>query len=246
MKKTLLVFVLDESGSMQNIASTTMDGFNEYVDSLKPHGNAVSISLVTFNSMGINHIFTDNPIQSVPKLSTFNYHPNALTPLYDAVGRAIKDTETILVKRTDKPQVLFVIMTDGLENDSKEYNRQKVFDLINSKPKDTWQFVFLGANQDSWDEGEKIGMQVGNTRNYVTDSHGVARGFGATIVASACYLTSAAPGSGFYNSVKEADVDVYEAKILSRGGDTSDRTTEGPISGMGGGPKKGRKGFTRR
>ena len=89
-----------------------------------------------------------------------NYRPNALTPLYDAIGRTIRNLES------KKGSKLVVIQTDGYENSSKEFSQKGIFDLISEKKKEGWTFAFLGADIDSWKIGQQLGLDRGNVMNY--------------------------------------------------------------------------------
>jgi hypothetical protein len=73
--------------------------------------------------------------------------------------------------------ILFVIFTDGQENQSVEYTRQSIFDLISRKEEAGWTFVFMGANQDVYAETERIGIKAGNAQAYRADRTGSATAF---------------------------------------------------------------------
>jgi Mg-chelatase subunit ChlD len=159
-KKFLICFVLDETGSMEVVREATINGYNEYVDSLRDQKKTKMV-LVKFNSNGV--VVGDlNPIADAIKLSRDNYKPAAITPLYDAVGETIGDVE----KYAENREVIFVIMTDGLENASKEYTRDNIFKLISEKEESGWQFVYLGANQDAFAVGQSIGVPMATSFNY--------------------------------------------------------------------------------
>jgi uncharacterized protein with von Willebrand factor type A (vWA) domain len=156
-KKTLVVLLLDETGSMEMSKESTIRGFNEYLNSLREEENFDFI-LTRFNSEKIDT--SDRaPIAEAEELTDESYQPNHLTPLYDAMGKTISS-----IKK--KKRVLFVVITDGKENYSKAFNRSEIFDLVKKKEKSGWTFVFLGANQDSYLEGGKMGFADGNIRNY--------------------------------------------------------------------------------
>ena len=70
--------------------------------------------------------------------------------------------------------MIFVIMTDGLENDSREYNRKNVFGMISKREAQGWAFTYIGANQDSWGVGEGIGIKGDYTANYDADNPEIA------------------------------------------------------------------------
>ena len=76
--------------------------------------------------------------------------------------------------QSENAQVIFTIMTDGLENNSKEYKRDHIFKMITEKEAEGWVFVYLGSNQDSWEVGESIGIGPGFTANYDVSNTGEA------------------------------------------------------------------------
>lgn len=159
-KKTLVCFVLDETGSMQMVKDATISGYNEYVDNLRGE-KGLSMMLTRFNTAAIK-VGNPEPIKKAAKLDADNYRPAAATPLYDATARAIKEAEA----HQDGKTVLCVIMTDGEENSSKEYTKDTLFALVKEKEKEGWKFAYLGANQDAYAEGFKMGISKDSTMTY--------------------------------------------------------------------------------
>ncbi len=157
----LITFVLDESGSMEPIAQATRDGFNEYLDEQVGHGGPTWWTLTTF----ANHPrtrFAVIPGAEVRPLGD-DYSPHGMTALYDAVGRSITKTQRYLeTLGSDRPSdVIVVILTDGMENASQKWTARQVFDLITEAENSGWQFVFLGANQDSSSVAQNMGIRKG-------------------------------------------------------------------------------------
>lgn len=168
--ETLVNFILDKSGSMSSVQDSTISGFNEYVQTLKGDGTKYSFSLVFFDTE-MKQTYTNEPIKNVGKLDRENYSPSGGTALYDAVCRTI-DSVKDTVKKDQK--VLTVIMTDGEENSSKEYSQEQLRVKIAELEKlGNWSFVFLGANQDSWANAQKIGISQMNTANFVATDAGI-------------------------------------------------------------------------
>jgi len=226
MKKLLVNFILDESGSMTSIKDQTISGFNEYVDSLKPKGKAARFTFTKFNSRATSVVCDNIPVKDVPLLTSRNYVPNDLTPLYDAIGASVKAVEKALEK--ESVDVLCVIMTDGQENCSREFTRSKIFEIIEDKQKEGWTFAYLGANQDSWGEGAKVGISGANTLDFAYDSTGVTRAFASTMAATNRYMNHRAvsyasgnpqvSNTSYFANMEELDSDVkkYEKKIKER------------------------------
>lgn len=151
-KEFLICFVLDETGSMDIVKNETIDGYNEYVNSLRKQ-KGTAMLLVRFNSHAIT-VGEPESIQKATVLSSDNYIPDAMTPLYDAVGEAIRKVEDVVKNEN----VIVVIMTDGLENASRVYKRETLFSLVTEKEKSGWKFVYLGANQDAYAAGLSFGV----------------------------------------------------------------------------------------
>ena len=152
-KKTLVIFLLDETGSMESYKEATINGFNEYLQSLKKDGKDTLFTLTRFNSDKIETPYSAVPISEVEELTDETYRPDAMTPLYDAIAKTVRKTEEALKGKRSKPKILFVIQTDGLENASREHDRKAIFQMIEAKKAEKWMFVYLGADQDAWDVG---------------------------------------------------------------------------------------------
>jgi hypothetical protein len=157
----LITFVLDESGSMGRIAQAARDGFNEYLEEQVAHGGPTWWTLTTFNTRTRTR-FAVIPGAEVRPLGD-DYSPGGMTALYDAVGRSVTKTRAYLESLGDErpSDVIVVILTDGFENASRRWTSRQVFDLITEAEESGWQFVFLGANQDSWSVAQNMGIRKG-------------------------------------------------------------------------------------
>jgi uncharacterized protein YegL len=145
---------------MQVCKKETIDGYNEYIIKLAQEHKNIRFTLTQFNANKLQVVHDAVKIGTVPEMTGETYRPDALTPLYDAIATTIRRTE----KKAEKDAVLFIVMTDGEENASKEHDFKSVQALIEEK--DDWTFVYLGANQDAWAVGTKMGIAAGNTMNY--------------------------------------------------------------------------------
>jgi hypothetical protein len=199
-KKTLVVLLLDETGSMAPHTQTTLSGYNEYIKSLRKE--KITFSLIQFNSDKLETVLKGVPIKDVPELTSETYRPAAVTPLYDAIAHAIKMAEGDAKGK----KVLITVYTDGLENASREFNRDRIFKLIGKKKKKDWTFTFLGADIDSFAVGGMMGLDVGNIAS-TTKSQG-RTAFSVLAAATARYTSSdAAQTRSFYS---ESDIDRLE------------------------------------
>lgn len=187
--KTSVSFILDETGSMGSVKQPTVDGFNEYIRTLQNDESAkdVRFTRTRFNSEKIEVDLADIKLRDVPVLTVEDYQPDAMTPLYDAIGATIVALERQLVGRK-KRRVLVVIQTDGQENFSKEWTQEKIFAKIQEKKGDDWTFVFLGADQDAWLAGQQLGLDEGNVLGY--DGAKTSETFSRVASATTGYLGS--------------------------------------------------------
>ena len=111
---------------------------------------------------------------AVPAL---DFKPRNTTPLYDAMARMISHVEQMGSDRADE-DVTVVVFTDGGENASREFSSAKVFGLVEQKKKLGWTFVFLGANQDSYQSGGAVGFTKGSTTNFQASAAGAKAAWG--------------------------------------------------------------------
>jgi hypothetical protein len=172
--KTIVSFLLDETGSMDTVRDKTVSGFNEYVATLRTNETPTLLRLMTFNTEGFNVVYDFEDIHSAAYLTRQSYRPRALTNLYDAIAKLIHDTEDYVKRMSLAPRVMCTIMTDGEENSSSEYTGAAIFKLIRDREKEGWAFVYLGANQDAWAASESIGIHRRNSANYQAGAPDVA------------------------------------------------------------------------
>jgi hypothetical protein len=177
-RTTLINFVLDKSGSMGSIAEATISGFNEFKQSQRYTDGRALFTLTLFDTE-IQRRCTALPIERVADLDRHTYQPRGCTSLYDAVGTTILDVDRYLESHGDGiSQVVFVIMTDGLENASREFNHRQVFDMIAERQaRHGYEFVYLGANQDSYAVSGDMGVRARRSRNFIASDAGVREAY---------------------------------------------------------------------
>jgi len=157
--------VLDKSGSMEVIRAATISGFNEFKNDQAREAGSALMTLTLFDTE-IDTVATAVPVRDVLDLDHRSYDPNGGTALYDAVGQTLHLTDRYVAKH-HPDQVLFVIMTDGEENSSREFDRDRIFRLIEERQRDAgYEFVYLGANQDSYLSGQAMGIRAGRMLDY--------------------------------------------------------------------------------
>jgi len=175
---TQITMILDRSGSMSAVRDATVSGFNEFIAGQKAVPGEAKISLIQFDTENpYELVFDGNPIQQVPKLTVEMYVPRGGTPLHDALGRAIDDLGGKLAKEAEAERpgkVVLVVMTDGLENSSREYTAPRLAEMIKQQRETyKWEFVFLGANQDAILTGERLNIPQLSSLTYASTPDGV-------------------------------------------------------------------------
>ena len=154
-------FLLDRSGSMASILDDTIGGFNSFVESQKSLGGTMSLYLFD-NEFDI--LYEDMPIENVEALTRETFIPRGSSALHEALGKVISYVgKQIMTGPTD---VKIIIMTDGLENASKKYTSEHIKDLIEIHTKLAWNFMYIGANQDSILEAGKLGINSEDTLDF--------------------------------------------------------------------------------
>jgi uncharacterized protein YegL len=169
-KPTLVAFLLDRSGSMDQCLAETIRGFNGYIKELRDkEDGTMRFTLTQFDSIGIDILHNADPLKEVKELNPENYSPRGYTPLYDAIGRTIRQTEK---QAASKYKVLFVSLTDGLENSSTEWTSDSVKVLIKIKEeKDHWTFAYIGVGPQGWLATSKLAHGTIGASNVLCATH---------------------------------------------------------------------------
>lgn len=180
MKENLteIVFVVDRSGSMSSIAADMRGGFDTFIAGQKKTPGDCNVTLTQFDDH-YDIVYLGKPLAEVPALVL---EPRGSTALHDAIGRTIDATGARLAALAEKDRpskVLFVIITDGGENASREYNHQRITDMIKTQ-RDTfsWDFIFIGANQDAVLAAQNLGIQGAKAMNFAANAAGAAGLYG--------------------------------------------------------------------
>lgn len=174
---TEIVYILDRSGSMEGLEADTIGGFNSMMEKQKETGEKAIVSTVLFDHE-IEVLHDRVPIEKVEKMTDRQYFVRGCTALLDAVGLAIRHIGNLHkeLKKEERPEkTIFVITTDGMENASRIYNYEKVQKMVKRQQKKYgWEFIFIGANIDAYEEAQRFGILKEHAVNYVHDSVGTA------------------------------------------------------------------------
>lgn len=192
-KTVRLGFVIDESGSMGHLAHSIVAGYNEFVGTLQAEPNAKNVHATCgfFDTVDYEPTtrfkYTNVPLTEVQPLGTSDYNPRGGTPLYDAfaevIGKVGQDAE-------DGERVMIVVMTDGMNNSSRETDLETLRKLVREREADGWEFIFMGANIDSYSASMNLGMSgaVGTYSNFAASAAGASNAMKVAGMRSAGYM----------------------------------------------------------
>ena len=145
------LIIVDESGSMSHLRESTLSGINETIGTIRKAQDEFkdtqehTLTLVTFDTGNTPYVRTmiDNkPITEVQEFT--DYMPYGGTPLYDAMGQSLSRLHDRIKDDPDAAAVV-TILTDGLENASREWNASSLRALIEKLKTEGWSFSYMGS-----------------------------------------------------------------------------------------------------
>ena len=203
---TELVFILDRSGSMTGLEKDTIGGFNAMLKKQKEVEGECRITTVLFdNQLNILHDRLD--IQAIGSLTEKDYQVGGSTALLDAIGSTINKIGNVQKHSSHEhraSKVLFVIITDGEENSSREFSSERVKKMTEHQMKKyNWEFIFLGANIDAVETSKMYGIRPDRTQNYHADAKGVNLNFDVMSKTVANFRMSACIDEGWKDQIEK-------------------------------------------
>ena len=146
------LIIVDESGSMSHLREVTLSGINETIGTIRnaqkefAQTQVHTLTLVTFDSDSnrpdVRTMIGNQPIANVKEFK--DYMPNGCTPLYDAMGRSLTKLHALIKGDVDASAVV-TVLTDGMENSSREWNAQNLRKLIEQLKQEGWTFSYMGS-----------------------------------------------------------------------------------------------------
>ena len=173
---TELVIIIDRSGSMEPLREDVIGGFNSLIEEQKKEGETI-VTTIFFND-SIKFIHERINIKKIKPLDKRAYRPSGCTALLDAIGDGIAfiKSKHASTKEENLPKhTIFSIMTDGLENASREYSYNRIKDMIEFQKKCGWDFIFQAANIDTEYEANRLGIDADMAMSFEANSKGVSR-----------------------------------------------------------------------
>ena len=178
VQKTNHTYVLiDRSGSMESIASDVIGGFNALVAEQQANGPDARITVLQFDSQDPAAVMVAGiPILEMTKLDRSVYQPRGGTPLLDAtgmlIGRIRVEQEARKATGLETEDVVFVTITDGQENQSREYNLARINQLVEQCKADGWTFVYVSADPSAYHDAAAMGYDPGSTTHFAASADG--------------------------------------------------------------------------
>lgn len=208
MKKGLteLVFIIDKSGSMVGLETDTIGGFNSMLAKQQAVAGECHITTVLFdNNYVLLHDRVD--IKAVNPMTEKEYQVGGTTALLDAIGTTIHKISNAQKHTADDyraEKVMFVIITDGEENSSREYSAKKIKAQIEQqKTTYRWEFIFLGANIDSVETAGELGITPDRAIDYIADSEGTELNFKVMANAVAAFRDVGTVDEAFFEEIRD-------------------------------------------
>ena len=196
MKKKLdVVFILDKSGSMSGSEDFTISSFNEYLARERKNNYETNITTILFNNK-YQFLHKRVDVSKVDDLTRKDYVVSDCTALYDAIGNAIN-----FIDRFDTDKVMFVIITDGYENSSREFDNSKIKKMIEKHS--SYEFIYIGADIDSYACGSSIGIKKDNIANYKKDRKCSSKLFESVSKFEACMMDECGVAGNWKESLDE-------------------------------------------
>ena len=188
---THISVLVDRSGSMETIRDDAEGGLRSFLQDQFDLGGKLTVSVFQFDTEygEVARMASGGP------LTGWSLKPRGATALLDSLGRAITATgeDLAALPEDERPgHVYFAIVTDGMENASREWKRDAVFEAIRRQAEQySWTFVYTAANQDAI--GEAAALGIDHAMNY----QATAAGTRASYAAMSQSISAARSGSSF-------------------------------------------------
>jgi len=178
--KVDVTVLVDRSGSMFGIRRDTIEGLNTFITEQQKDPDGQKMTYIQFdNEYEVVH--DDIPVSDMPLITEATFVPRGMTALLDAIGQTINriDSKLAVLNDDEKPErVMVVIVTDGHENASKNFSRDAILEMVKGhEDSGSWEFIYLGANQDAIRVGGGIGVRSTHAHTYTAGTVGVKHAF---------------------------------------------------------------------
>jgi Mg-chelatase subunit ChlD len=177
-----ILVIADRSGSMSAIKDDAIGGFNSFLEEQQRIDGDAAMTLVLFDDRYEVPVESQD-LQKVKPLTESTFVPRGMTAMNDAIGRAVND----LISRNPEKAII-CILTDGMENASKEFTTPQIKELMKTVESKGWEVVYLAANQDAFSEGSIRGIT--NNINFAATSKGIRDAYATMNTTATTYRTN--------------------------------------------------------
>jgi hypothetical protein len=210
------LIILDKSGSMSSIANAAIAGFNETVGGIRSAQERFKdtqehfVSLMIFCDCEKTMVYDMVPVEKVKELTSREYRPCCCTPLYDAMGISINALYNAIKDKEDATAMVTII-TDGLENASKEYSGKAIKALVERmKDEEGWNFAYIGTNQDV--RATSASLSIDNHMEFRDDEAGMREAWEKERKAKMSMFSRFSMGFATTSSMTSAERKAYRSR----------------------------------
>lgn len=223
---TYIAILLDRSGSMSGSERDVVGGVNTFLEEQRKLASDAVVTIAKFDNE-YETVYEDAPIRAARLMTPADFVPRGGTALCDAMGRLINHVGAKLSAMPEEKrpgQVIFLIFSDGEEDQSQETSRAEAVAMAMVKEQETtysWKFLFFGMGIDALAVGAGVGM-----RGYTTSksSGGIARSAKAASayvgnsrmgnhgIAADMYASRSVDDTGMSKGIDEFQKSLTEAK----------------------------------
>jgi len=173
--------ILDRSGSMGGKEEDVIGGYNQFIEDQKKVPGKAKLTTVLFDS---EYEFVDegSDLDGAQRLTPEIYSVRGLTAYYDAMGRTISNVRSRIAGMSEKDRphkVIVMVITDGLENVSREFSGERLKGLMGEVKNDGWEFMFLAAGDEAIDGAKTLGFDCSHVAKYTDSKSGTSMAYGA-------------------------------------------------------------------
>lgn len=177
--KTEIIVITDRSGSMATIVNDVIGGYNTFLKDQKAEPGEAKLTYTQFDDI-YEVVFAGKTLQEAPDLTAKTFVPRGSTALLDAIGRTLNEQGQRIASEKWADLVVVCVITDGGENASREYSREKVKEMTKHAEDNGWKFVFLAANQDAFAAAHSFGSSGKYAGNFTANAAGTQAAYAST------------------------------------------------------------------
>jgi hypothetical protein len=169
--KTEIIAIIDRSGSMATIAPDAIGGFNTFLADQKTVPGEARMTLALFDDK-FEYVYTGQTLTAAEPLTDKTFVPRGGTALLDAIGRTLNEQGARIKADGWAEKVIVCILTDGGENQSREFRQAQIKEMVKHAESHGWSFVFLAANQDAFAAADSYGISAQHTASFSANAAG--------------------------------------------------------------------------